>query len=99
MKFVLPDSEKATLTSYSFYIEMLQRLYDFPKGGENLVVSGKNHPKTENFEKHLLRGHFLASDRVFWAIVRENRFTGLGCTRRVKRQKKIKVTSPVVATA
>jgi len=30
---------------------------------------GTETPKTDNFEKHLLRGHFLASDHIFWAIV------------------------------
>ena len=42
---------------------------------------GKWPPKSENIGKHLLRGHFLTSNHVFWAIVRENRFTGIGCTR------------------
>jgi len=27
-------------------------------------------PKSWNFEKHLLKGHFLTTNRIFWAIVR-----------------------------
>ena len=42
---------------------------------------GKMIPKSQNFEKYLHSGHFLASHRVFWAIVRGNRSTGMGCTR------------------
>jgi len=35
----------------------------------------------EQFGKHLLRGHFLASDRIVSTTEHENRFTSLGCTR------------------
>ena len=38
-------------------------------------------PRSSNFEKHLLRGHFLTSSRVFWAIICANRFASLGCAR------------------
>jgi len=38
--------------------------------------------KTENVEKHWLRGHFLESGRVFWATVRKERLADFGCTRR-----------------
>jgi len=38
-------------------------------------------PESENIEKHLLKGHFLESICVFWAIVRSNRFTGICCMR------------------
>ena len=42
---------------------------------------GKWPPKSRHFEKNLLRGHFLTSNHVFWAIVRGNRLTGICCTR------------------
>ena len=52
--------------------------WNFSTTGEICGVFGRNwHPKRQNFEKHLHRGHFLTSNRVFWAIVRQNRFTGM----------------------
>jgi len=38
---------------------------------------------------------FLSLDRVFWAIVRENWFTGVGCSSVVEYKNQIKVTGPV----
>ena len=66
------------LKSYSTFSFWL----GFPYCRPNLWgFRGKWPPKSQNFEKHLLRGHFLTSNHVFWAIVRGNRFTGMGCTR------------------
>ena len=58
---------------------------------------GKWPPKSENIGKHLLRGHFLTSNRVFWAIMRENRFTGIGCTRVNEYKKKKKARDPYIS--
>ena len=66
------------LKSYSTFSFWL----GFPYCRPNLWgFRGKWPPKSQNFEKHLHRGHFLTSNHVFWAIVRGNLFTGMGCTR------------------
>ena len=97
------DSERATPTSYKCSIvtfvltrtdwklfDILLFAWDFPTGSETGRGFREKWPsRSENLEKHLLRGHFLASVRVFWAIVRWNRFRGLGC-RRVKEFKNTK---------
>ena len=63
-------------SSFSFWL-------GFPYCRRNLWgFRGKmTRKKSQVFEKHLFRGHFHTSNRDFWAIVRENRFTGMGCTR------------------
>ena len=108
------DSERATPTSYKCSIvtfvltrtdwklfDILLFAWDFPTGSETGRGFREKWPsRSENLEKHLLRGHFLASVRVFRAIVRWNRFWGLGC-RRVKEFKNkniIKGTGPVYFT-
>jgi len=55
--------------------------WDFPTAGEiwGFRFRGKWPHKSQNIE-NTLRGHFLTSNRIFWAIVRANQFTGLGCT-------------------
>ena len=53
--------------------------WDFPTASQICGVFGENDPQSQNFKKHLHRRHFLTSNRVFWAIVRGNRFTGLCC--------------------
>ena len=53
------------LKSYSTFSFWL----GFPYCQPNLWgFRGKWPPKSQNFEKHLLRGHFLASNRVFWLL-------------------------------
>ena len=54
----------------------------FPFCRRNCGSFGENNPqKVEISKKNLLKGHFLESVCAFWAIVRGNRFTGIGCTR------------------
>ena len=76
------------LLTYFPYLQPLKSYSTFsfwlgiPYCGQNLwVFRVKWPPESQNFEKHLLRGHFLTSNRVFWAIVRGNRFMDMSCTR------------------
>jgi len=63
---------------------------------------GKWPTGSENIEKHLHKGHFIELIRVFWAIVRWNRFTGIDCCMSRKIRTKImmimKGTWPVYFT-
>jgi len=47
---------------------------DSPTAEEICGGFGENDPKSQTFEKQLLRGHFLTSNRIIWVIVRGNRF-------------------------
>ena len=93
-KFLLTDSERVTPSLYSWSIDIFclsstaLELFDlFILAWISLLpakfvgFSGKMTPKRQNFYKHLPRGHFLTSNRVFLAIVRGSRFAGMGWTR------------------
>jgi len=56
----------------SSWLDAIQHLlfaWDFPTCSEILDGLGEKNPKKWNIEKLLLKGHFLESIRVFWAIV------------------------------
>jgi len=70
---------------FSSYLERFRRYstffiwLGFPYWGRNCGGLGQNDPKTSNKRKHLLGGHFLTLNRVFWAIVREIISIRLAC--------------------
>jgi len=61
---------------------------DFSTGGEIWRFWLEMTHNSWEFWKNLLRGHFLASNRIFRANVRENWFMSLGCTRRQETKNK-----------
>ena len=104
----MTDSDRVTPSLYSCSIDIflpifnrlwLIRLFhigwEFPIASVICGVFRENDPKKSNFRKtRTYRGHFLTSNRVFWAMVRENRFTDMGCTRgkeRKNKQRKMKL--------
>ena len=82
-----------------FYRRWVIRLFhfgwDFPTAGEICEVFGENDPQSQNFEKLSLRGHFLASNRVFELLCVEvgSRVWAVRVVRKEKT-KKIKGTRP-----
>jgi len=63
----------------------------FPYGGRNLGGFGvKWPPKRQIREKHLLGGHFLTPNCVFWAIVRNIISIRLACAGAQERKKAVR---------
>jgi len=112
-RFFMTDSERVTTTSYKWLMVtfVLTRtdwtLFDiFSLHGIYLLAVkywgfwGQLPHESVNIEKYLLKGHFLESIRVFWAIVHWNRFTGIGSMRvkEYKNKNNKKGTRPVYFT-